>query len=112
MPSTGYRRKPLTVALPGGWGIRIPGSFSDFAPDEQGDLFAMDSPREIWFTAYQLQDASARTYMSVKKEIRRRAWDHVVETDEYCAQANITEKHRGAEEKYFVLNSSNLALGT
>jgi hypothetical protein len=41
-PTIGYRRKHVTVALPGGWRMRIPGSFSDFESDRDNHQFALD----------------------------------------------------------------------
>ena len=51
-PAIGYRRGHVTVTLAGGWRIRVPGSFSDFNFNHENDLFALDPPREVWFTSY------------------------------------------------------------
>ncbi len=45
-PTIGYRRRNVTVALPGGWAMQIPGSFSDFESSEDENQFALDPPCE------------------------------------------------------------------
>ncbi|HXR40505.1 MAG TPA: hypothetical protein VN776_15495 [Terracidiphilus sp.] len=112
-PTIGYRRKEVTVALPGGWGIKTPGSFSDFEPDDDNDLCAIDPPREIWFTAYRFEAASSPSaFESVKNDRKKSGADYLIERDDYFAQATISNKRRETGEEYFVLNSSNLAIGT
>jgi hypothetical protein len=111
-PTIGYRRKDVTVTLPGGWTIRPPGSFSDFEVDDEGSYFAVDPPKEIWFTAYRSEEASSLTEFRSAKNKRKKAHaDYLVERDDYFAHAIISGKRRETGEKYFVLNSSNLAVG-
>jgi hypothetical protein len=111
-PTIGYRRGRVTVALPGGWRIKMPGSFSDFEPDDNNDLCAVDPPKEIWFTAYRFGVASSpREFESVKKERKKIRSDYLIEREDYLARATISEKRHETGEKYFVLNSSNLAVG-
>jgi hypothetical protein len=113
LPTIGYRRGNVTVTLPGGWRIKTPGSFSDFEPDDDGDLCAVDPPREIWFTAYRLEVASSASGFESAKNMRKKTRaDYLVEREDYFAQATISNKCRETGEEYFVLNSSNLAFGT
>ncbi len=112
-PTIGYRRNHVTVALPGGWRIKTPGSFSDFEPDDDDDLCAVDPPKEIWFTAYRSEvTSSANEFQSAKKDKKNDPADFLIERDHYFAQAAISKKRRETGEEYFVLNSSNLAVGT
>ncbi len=68
-PTVGYRRGHVTVALTGGWRIRIPGAFSEFEFDQKQDLFALDPPREIWFTSFRLP-----TPLTEEKCLPRSKW--------------------------------------
>jgi hypothetical protein len=112
-PTIGYRRNSVTVALPGGWRIKTLGSFSDFEADEENDLCAVDPPKEIWFTAFQFTVASSSSrFDSVKNDRRKSHADYLIERDDYFVQATIPNERRETGEKYFVLNSSNLAIGT
>ena len=112
-PTIGYRRKEVSVSLPGGWNIKVPGSFSNFEADDENDLCAVDPPKEIWFTAYRFEVASSpNDFESVKKDRKKKRADYVIERDDYFAQATISNKRRETGEEYFVLNSSNLAIGT
>jgi hypothetical protein len=111
-PSIGYRRTNVTVALPGGWLLRIPGSFTDFEVDEQGDLSSTDPPRKIWFTAYRIDGADSSTFEKRKREVQKNHSDQTVEREDYFAQATISERKKDSGEPYFVLNSSNMAIGT
>jgi hypothetical protein len=112
MPTIGYRRKDVIVMLPGGWRIKIPGSFSDFEPDDENNLCALDPPRELWFTAYWFDVASSPSeFKSAKNRMKKTRVDYLVERDNYFAQATISNKRRENGEEYFVLNSSNLAVG-
>jgi hypothetical protein len=112
-PTIGYRRGSVTVALPGGWKIKLPGSFSDFEADDESDLCAVDPPKEIWFTAFQSEAASSPSgFNSVKADRRKSRADYLIDRDDYFAQATIRKKRRETEEEYFVLNSSNRAIGT
>jgi len=111
-PTIGYRRKDVAVTLPGGWRIKTPGSFSDFEADDEGSFFAVDPPKEIWFTAYRSTKApSLSGFRSAKNRRKKARADYLVERDDYFAQANISSKRRETGEEYFVLNSSNLAIG-
>jgi hypothetical protein len=111
-PTIGYRRGKVTVALPGGWRIKAPGSFSVFRPDEENDYCAVNPPQEIWFTAYRSEAASSYSeFESVKNEWKKSQADYLIERDDYLAQATISNKRRETGEEYFVLNSSNLAIG-
>lgn len=112
-PTIGYRRNCVTVALPGGWRIKTPGSFSDFEPDDDNNLCAVDPPKEIWFTAYRFEVASSpREFEAAKNDKKKTRADYLIERDNYLAQATISKKRRDTGEEYFVLNSSNLAIGT
>jgi hypothetical protein len=92
--------------------MKMPGSFSDFEPDENNDLCAVDPPKEIWFTAYRFDGAySPSGFESAKNERKRVRVDYLVERDDYLAQATICKKLRETGEEYFVLSSSNLAIG-
>ncbi len=111
-PTIGYRRKCVTVALPGGWRMRIPGSFSDFESDRDNEQCALDPPREIWFTPYRSTASSPReAFESMRKEMREDSAEHFFERDDYIAKAKISKKRRDTGEDYFVLNSSNACLG-
>jgi len=113
-PTIGYRRRNVVVGLPGGWRMRVPGSFSDFASDNDNDndLCAVDPPREIWFTSYQSTSTSQReTFESVKKEINQEGPEYLIEREDYIAKAIVTKKRRETGEDYFVLSSSNACLG-
>jgi hypothetical protein len=108
-PSIGYRRGNVTVSLPGGWRIRLPGSFSDFESNEDHDFCAMDRPREIWFTSYRFSAASpSHTFESMKKEIVDSRPEFLSEGDEYIAKASIQKKVRETGDSYFILSSSNV----
>jgi len=112
-PTIGYRRSYVTVVLPGGWRIKTPGSFSDFDPDDDNDLCAVDPPKEIWFTAYRSEEASSPNgFAAVKNDRKNDRADYLIERSDYFAQATISSKRRETGENYFVLNSSNLAIGT
>jgi len=112
-PTIGYRRSYVNFTLPGGWRIKIPGSFSDFESDDDGDLFALDPPKEIWFTAYRSDVTSSPSgFESAKNDQKNSRADFLIERDDYFAQATMSENRRETGEEYFVLNSSNLAIGT
>jgi hypothetical protein len=111
-PTIGYRRKNVVVGLPGGWRMRVPGSFSDFVSDNDNDLRAVDPPREIWFTSYRSTSTSQReTVESVKREIKRDGPEYLIEREDYIAKAVVSKKRRETGEHYFVLKSSNACLG-
>jgi hypothetical protein len=93
--------------------IKTPGSFSDFGADDKGDSFAVDPPKEIWFTAYRSEGAFSLNGFELAKNKRKKTpAEYVVERDDYFAQATISSRRRETGEEYFVLNSSNLAIGT
>jgi hypothetical protein len=97
------------VTLPGGWQIKLPGSFSEFEVDQEGDSFALDPPREIWFTAYRFSNAfSSQTFKTKKKALKKDHADLVIEHEDYYSQAWIDSKHGEDIGDYFVLNSSNV----
>jgi hypothetical protein len=107
--SIGYRRGNVTVSLPGGWRMRLPGSFSEFESDEEGDSCALDPPREIWFTSYRFTaDSPSHTLESMRKEIVGSQPEFLQEGIDYVAKASIRKKVRETGERYFVLNSSNV----
>jgi hypothetical protein len=73
--------------------MNVPGSFSDFAADDGGDLCAVDPPKEIWFTAFKFDVASSRRgFESAKNERKKTRADYLVERDGYFAQATISKK--------------------
>lgn len=111
-PTIGYRRRDIRVGLPGGWRIKIPGSFSDFEPDDNSDFSAVDPQREIWFTVYRSNAAiSSSAIKSARKDVKKDRPDYLVERDDYFAHATIRSKLRETGDEYYVVNSSNLAVG-
>jgi hypothetical protein len=108
-PSIGYRRGDVIVDLPGGWSIKMPGSFSDFTEDQDNDLYAVDQGKQIWFTAYRFTSASKDgTFEKIKQEIEETSPEYVEERENYIGRATIQEKVREDGEKYFALKSSNV----
>lgn len=111
-PAIGYRRGFVTFTLPGGWSIKTPGSFSDFELEGDGDLCALDPPKEIWFTAYRSEATSSSSgFELAQNEGKKKPGDYLIEREDYFAQATISKKSRAAGDEYFVLNSSNMAMG-
>jgi hypothetical protein len=111
-PKIGYRRGNVTVSLPGGWSMKIPGSFSDFESDDEGDHSAFDPPREIWFTAYHSSTgASLSSFDTMKGKLKRNRPEHMFEKDHCVSEARVNSKKRDTGEKYYVLNSSTFAPG-
>jgi hypothetical protein len=109
-PTVGYRRRDVVVSLPGGWSMKVPGSFTDFELDGESDLCALDPPREIWFTAYESATAgSSKTFETAKKALKKTRPEFVYERDRCISEAKITNKQRDTGEHYFVLNSSTHA---
>jgi hypothetical protein len=104
----GYRRNDVCVILPGRWSIRIPGSFSDFAPDEEGDFVSLDPPKEIWFTAYEFDLLDDASFEARRQEIRDSRPEYLQENDGYIAKAAITRTADSTGDEYFVLRSSQL----
>lgn|SRR5690348_9175185 len=108
MPAVGYRRRNVTVDLPGHWGIRIPGAFSEFEPDGEGDLYALDPPREIWFTSYRFTTPSPfEDFTTMKNRMIKDKPEYFREAEGYVSKAHIEEKIRENGKRYFVLGSSN-----
>ncbi|HTQ86653.1 MAG TPA: hypothetical protein VMI93_10615 [Candidatus Solibacter sp.] len=106
----GYRRRSVRVILPGGWRMRIPGSFSEFEAGQEGDYYAIDPPREIWFTSFRFSaDSPSATFESGRQQIKADFTDHLLEGDDFVAGAKIQQKQRDSGEKYYVLSSSNIA---
>jgi hypothetical protein len=54
-PLIGYRRRPVTVNLPGGWRIAVPGGFTE-TWDSDGTYCAGESPRTVWVTTFHYRD--------------------------------------------------------
>ena len=113
-PSTiGYRRRDVTVQLPGGWSLRLPGSFSDFESDNEGNFFALDPPREIWFTAYSFKENQPRAlFESRLKQVLENPPELLQRGENYVASAKVVEKVHDSGERYFLLQSSNQGLNT
>jgi hypothetical protein len=104
----GYRRRNVTTSLPGGWQITLPGSFSEFALDENNDLYALDPPREIWFTSYSFTGDAKRMFESARREILQDRTALLHEGEDYVGKAEIRQKESESGEKYFILSSSNI----
>jgi hypothetical protein len=109
-PTMGYRRRDVTVQLPGNWWITVPGSFGDFRPDENHNYFAFDPPREVWVTSYTFKGDLPALLQSQREEIRHKESVLVHETENYVAWAEI---HKRADQgkEWFSLTSSNVGLG-
>lgn len=105
-PALGYRRGHVIATLTGGWRIRLPGSFSDFEFNQDNDLFALDPPREIWFTSFlftkPLPDAA---FEAEKKRLTATKPKYVSEGDNFVGTAEVAEKVHEAGEHYFVMNT-------
>jgi hypothetical protein len=54
-PLIGYRRRPVIVALPGGWKIGLPGSFAE-SWDTEGTFLAGEPPRTLWVSTMAFRD--------------------------------------------------------
>ena len=109
-PTMGYRRRDVTVQLPGNWWITVPGSFSDFRPDENHNYFALDPPREAWVTSYTFKGDLPALLQSQREEVRKKESVLVHEAENYVAWAEI--RRRADEDKeWFSLTSSNVGLG-
>ena len=112
-PTIGYRRGKVTVTLTGGWRIRIPGSFSEFEFDKDNNLFALDPPREIWFTSFRLPAAlTDDKFELVKRQLKESKFDYIEEGDNYATTATISKMVRGTGEDYFVVNTLNVSPAT
>jgi hypothetical protein len=109
--SIGYRRGNVEVLLPGYWSLRVPGAFTDFEPDEEFDFFALDPPREIWFTSYSFApDRLQESFNSMRNRIVAGGSEFVQQEENYVAGAKIRSKEKENGEAYFLLTSSNVFL--
>ena len=107
-PTIGYRRGNVTVTLAGRWRIRVPGSFSDFELNPRNDLYALDPPREIWFTPFALSaPQSAEQFESKVNKLRQSESTHFVEGNQYVATATVSKRTRKTGEEYFEMNTLN-----
>ena len=95
------------MTLPGYWVIKVPGSFSDFEADEEGDFSAQDPPRTIWFTSYRFDGDREEMFANARQEILARPPALLEEGESYVARADINKKEE-EDEPYFVLSSSNV----
>jgi hypothetical protein len=109
-PAMGYRRRDVTVQLPGNWWITVPGSFGDFRPDENHNYFALDPPREVWVTSYTFKGDLPALLESQREEIRKKESVLVHEAQNYIAWAEINRQAADGKE-WFSLSSSNAGLG-
>jgi hypothetical protein len=108
-PTIGYRRRNVTVSLSGGWQMRLPGSFGDFLEDEEHNQYALDPPKEIWFTSYSFTAASpSQMFESMRQKILAERPEFLFEREDYVAKAKLQEKKRSTDEKYFLLSSSHV----
>lgn len=109
-PAMGYRRRDVTVQLPGNWWITVPGSFGDFQPDENHNYCALDPPREVWVTSYTFKGDLPALLESQRDDIRKKESVLVHEAQNYVAWAEIKSQSNGGKE-WFTLTSSNAGLG-
>ncbi len=109
-PTMGYRRRDITVQLPGNWWITVPGSFGDFQPDENHNYCALDPPREVWVTSYTFKGDLPALLESQRDEILKKESVLMYEAQNYVAAAEI-KSHADAGKEWFTLTSSNAALG-
>ena len=103
----GYRRRNVAQHLPGHWIIKLPGSFSDFEADEEGDFFAQDPPRTIWFSSYNFVDDPEQMFAEACQKVLQEKPALLEERDGYVARAEVNHK-AGDDGEYFVLSSSNI----
>ena len=103
--SAGYRRREVRVSLPAHWSLRIPGSFSSFIADEEGDLCAEDPPRTIWFTAYNFATEPEECFADACQRLLEKPPTMLVQYDRYLARAEIKKNN---DEDYYILTSSNV----
>jgi hypothetical protein len=109
-PTMGYRHRDVTVQLPGNWWITVPGSFSDFRPDENHNYFALDPPREVWVTSYTFKGDLPSLLQSQREENRKKESVLLHEAENYVAWAEIRKRADQGKE-WFSLTSSNVGLG-
>jgi len=109
-PTIGYRRGKVTVTLTGGWRVRISGFFSEFEFDENNDLYALDPPREIWFTAFgRAAPLTDEKFELTKHQLKDSKFNYLEEGDHYAATATISKKVRETGEDYFIMNTLNVS---
>jgi hypothetical protein len=109
-PVIGYRRGEVTTTLTGGWRIQIPGSFSEFEFDQNNDLYALDPPREIWFTAFgRAAPLTDEKFELTKRQLKESKFDYLEEGDNHAATATISKKARETGEDYFIMNTLNVS---
>lgn len=107
-PLIGYRRRNVTVRLPGNWWINLPGSFSEFLED--GDaLCAQAPPRTIWYSGFAFTGDSKQPFVDWRANLNSMGMDLFEEAEGYVAAAKIRP---GSEEghEYLVLSSCNVCL--
>lgn len=109
-PTIGYRRRDVAVQLPGNWWITVPGSFSDFQPDENHNYCALDPPREVWVTSYTFNGDLPALFKLQRDEILKKESVLVHEAENYVAWAEI-RKQADQGKEWFLLTSSNVGLG-
>ena len=108
-PALGYRRRPVKMLLPGAWSIKLPGSFSDFEMDGNGDFEAVDPPREVWFTAFSFDgQLSPGEFAKRRQETLKGDPELQRNTESYVAKASIKQVSRESGNSHFLLQSSNL----
>lgn len=71
----GYRRRPVTVNLPGGWQVRVPGSFAETWTDEGTTFYAYDEGRSLKLTTYSATGES--TNMSAEEILSRPQYEEL-----------------------------------
>jgi hypothetical protein len=106
-PAIGYRRRNVTVQLPGRWWITLPGSFSNFLPAENDALCAQDPPRAIWYSGYRFADNAPQAFEHWRTETLKMKKDILREEDGFIAEAQIAPQTENGHE-YFALTSSNV----
>ncbi len=108
VPTIGYRRGNVTATLTGGWRMRIPGSFSEFEFDESHNLFAVDPPREIWFTSFRLPaQMTDEKFAALKEDLKKGDPRHIVENQDGFSSASILKKTRETGGDNFMLHTIN-----
>ena len=107
LPKIGYRRRNVSVILPGYWILTLPGSFSDFEPDEEGDFSARDSQQTIWFTSYNFVDNPEQMFMDGYQKVLQKGTPLLEKREDFIGGAEVNEKGDD-DERYFALTSSNV----
>ncbi len=107
VPKIGYRRRDVSVQLPGFWWITLPGSFSEFR--EQDDaLLSQDPPREVWYSGYRFGDDPKASFAHWRSETVKMSKEFVEESEGYIAEAQISQRRTDGGKEYFALTSSNI----